>query len=58
MSKTKILNLRIDPELKKQAKKLAEADGRTLSNWLTRLISREVKRANADADQAPDRKQG
>ena len=48
MSKTKILNLRIDPELKKQAKKLAEADGRTLSNWLTRLISREVERAKAE----------
>ncbi len=49
MSKTKILNLRIDPELKKKAKKLAEADGRTLSNWLTRLISREVERAQAEA---------
>ena len=57
MSKSKILNLRIDPELKKQAKKLAEADGRTLSNWLTRLISREVERAQAEADPAPDREQ-
>jgi predicted HicB family RNase H-like nuclease len=45
MSKTKILNVRIDPELKKRAKKLAEDDGRTLSNWVTRLIEREVKKA-------------
>ena len=45
MSKSKILNLRIDPELKKRAKKLAEEDGRSLSNWVTRLIEKEVKRA-------------
>ena len=44
MSKSKILNLRIDPDLKKAAKKLAEADGRSLSNWVTRLIQREVEK--------------
>jgi len=42
MSKTKILNLRIEPDLKKAAKKLAESDGRSLSNWVTWLIQREV----------------
>jgi predicted HicB family RNase H-like nuclease len=47
MSKTKILNLRIEPDLKKSAKKLAEADGRTLSNWVTRLIQREVEAAKS-----------
>ncbi len=46
MSKTKILNVRIDPNLKKAAKKLAESDGRTLSNWVTRLIRREVELAS------------
>ena len=46
MSKTKILNIRIDPELKKKAKKVAEADGRSLSNWVTHLINREVKRSS------------
>ncbi len=45
MSKTKLLNIRIDPELKKKAKKLAEADGRSLSNWVTSLISSRVKEA-------------
>jgi len=45
MSKTKILNIRIDPDLKKKAKKIADDDGRTLSNWVTRLIEREVTKA-------------
>lgn len=43
MSKNKILNLRIESDLKKQAKKLAEEEGRSLSNWVTWLIQREVK---------------
>jgi len=57
MSKTKILNLRIEPDLKKAAKKLAESDGRSLSNWVTWLIQREVengkpgkKRRSSDRD--------
>ena len=45
MSKTKLLNIRIDPDLKKRAKKLAEADGRSLSNWVTNLISSKVREA-------------
>ncbi len=45
MSKNKLLNIRIDPELKKKAKKIASADGRSLSNWVTRLIVREVEKA-------------
>ena len=43
--KTKLLNIRIDAELKQQAKKIAVEDGRSLSNWVTRLIEKEVKRA-------------
>ena len=49
MSKTKVLNIRIDPELKKKAKKLAEADGRSLSNWVTKLISSTVKDAERES---------
>lgn len=45
MPKEKIINFRIDSDLKRQAKKLAEADGRSLSNWLTRLIQHEVAKA-------------
>ena len=48
MSKTKLLNIRIDPDLKKRAKKLAEADGRSLSNWVTNLISSTVKEAEKE----------
>ena len=44
MAKDKILNIRIDPDLKKQAKKLAQDEGRSLSNWVTWLIYRELKK--------------
>lgn len=54
MSKTKVLNIRIDPELKKKAKKLAEADGRSLSNWVTKLISTTVKEAEKAAARKED----
>ena len=55
MSKTKILNIRIDPDLKRKAKKLAEADGRSLSNWVTKLIAEKVKEAEK-ADKKSDKK--
>ena len=55
MSKTKLLNIRIDPDLKKRAKKLAEADGRSLSNWVTNLISSQVKEAE-NRDLKPGKK--
>lgn len=45
MAKEKIINIRVDSDLKKQAKKLAENDGRSLSNWILRLIEREIKQA-------------
>jgi predicted HicB family RNase H-like nuclease len=52
MAKSKILNLRIEPDLKKEAKKLAEQEGRSVSNWVTWLIQREVKanKKNAKSD--------
>ena len=57
MSKTKLLNIRIDPELKKKAKKLAEADGRSLSNWVTKLISSKVKEAEKESSLAQEDKE-
>ena len=56
MSKTKVLNIRIDPELKKKATKLADADGRSLSNWVTKLISSKVKEAEQAGKLAKDSK--
>jgi len=44
MPKEKIINFRIDADLKNGARKLAEADGRSLSNWITMLIERELKK--------------
>jgi predicted HicB family RNase H-like nuclease len=49
MSKSKIINIRISPDLKKAAKKIAEEDGRSLSNWITRLIEKEIKKAKKEA---------
>ena len=45
MSKEKIINIRVEADLKKQAKRLAENDGRSLSNWILRLIQNEIKRS-------------
>jgi antitoxin component of RelBE/YafQ-DinJ toxin-antitoxin module len=45
MAKTKIINFRINAELKDKAKKVAESDGRSLSNWITLLIEKEVKKS-------------
>ena len=45
MAKEKIINIRVDAELKKQAKKLAENDGRSLSNWILRLIQNQIENA-------------
>lgn len=44
MSKQKIINFRIDADTKQKAKKLADSDGRSLSNWITWLIEREIKK--------------
>ena len=45
MAKEKIINIRVEAELKKKAKKLAEHDGRSLSNWIQRLIQNEIRKA-------------
>ena len=45
VSKDKVINIRIDPEIKKLAKKLAADDQRSLSNWITWLIQREIKKS-------------
>lgn len=45
MPKEKIINIRVDSELKRQARRLAEIDGRSLSNWILRLIKVEIEKA-------------
>ena len=49
MPKEKIINIRVDADLKKRAKKLAENDGRSLSNWILRLIQSEIRKSE-DSD--------
>ena len=48
MAKEKIINIRVEAELKKQAKKLAEEDGRSLSNWILKLIKHEIEQAKKE----------
>ena len=45
MAKDSYMHIRINSELKEQAKKLAEADGRDLTNWVTWLIRKEIEKA-------------
>jgi predicted HicB family RNase H-like nuclease len=46
MSKSKLLNVRINPDFKKRAKELAKSDGRSLSNWVIKLIAQEIEKAD------------
>ena len=50
MAKEKIINIRVESDLKKRAKKLAERDGRSLSNWILRLIQKEIKKEFGDKE--------
>jgi len=43
MAKEKIINIRVDAVLKKRVKELAEDDGRSVSNWILRLIKEQIK---------------
>lgn len=47
MAKEKIINIRVEADLKKKARELAEDDGRSLSNWILRLIKDEIKKSRA-----------
>lgn len=42
MTKTERLNIRISPELKEQLQALADAENRTLSNYVEQLIINAV----------------
>lgn len=44
MPKTDRIQIRISPELKEQLQKLAEAENRTISNYIENLIIRELKK--------------
>lgn len=40
--KTELLQIRIDPELKKKLKRLAESEGKGISEFVTDLIKKEI----------------
>lgn len=45
MAKTERLQIRISPELKAQLQKLAEAEGRTVSNYIEQLIKVSISKS-------------
>ena len=47
MSKTERLQIRITPELKEQLHKLAEAENRTISNYIENMIKKEIDKSKA-----------
>ena len=44
MKKETRLNIRIDPDFKQQLKEAAKTDNRTLANFVTLVLERELKR--------------
>ena len=44
MPRTEYLSIRIDSELKEVIKAAAEADGRTISNYVLHLIKKDLER--------------
>lgn len=44
MTKTDRIQIRISPELKEKLQKLAEAENRTVSNYIENLIIRELNK--------------
>jgi predicted DNA-binding protein len=43
MAKTERLQIRISPDMKSELQKLAEADGRTVSNYIEQLIKNAIE---------------
>lgn len=43
MAKTERLQIRISPELKAKLQELADADGRTVSNYIEQLIKKAIE---------------
>ncbi len=44
MAKTEQLNIRISPELKEQLQKAADAENRTLTNFIENLIIKALRK--------------
>lgn len=44
MTKTERLQIRLTPEIKEALQRLAEADNRTMSNYIELLVRREIER--------------
>jgi predicted HicB family RNase H-like nuclease len=43
MPKTAAISVRVAPEIKAAAEKAATADGRTLANWVERVLAQKLR---------------
>ncbi|WP_408015554.1 YlcI/YnfO family protein [Rhodovarius lipocyclicus] len=50
MTRTASIGIRVKPELKAQIEAAAKADGRTMAQWIERLIVRELQAMTTDGD--------
>lgn len=48
MTKTERLQIRITPELKAQLQKMAESEGRTVSNYIEQLIKTSINNSTKE----------
>lgn len=49
MARTASIGIRVEPALKAQVEAAAQADGRTVAQWIERLMTRELQAACIDA---------
>ena len=47
---TKLVQLRLQPDLHNQIKQAAAADGRSLANWIARVCERAIKESEGKND--------
>jgi len=50
--KTKVLGTRATPEMYAEAKKVAEAKGKTVSEWLHGMVKNSLRQTRASAHEA------
>lgn len=50
MAKTEVIRLRIDPDLKERIFAAAEADDRSASNYIERILKRELDKTDKPSD--------
>ena len=45
---SEVLRVRVEPKTKRKAQRLADAEGRSLSNWVRQAITEKIERDNPE----------